>query len=74
MNILPIIQRAIARLWFWLTTPVICCGCHKVKHRAILRFLGDGLASHGFCVRREQRFIADLHEIERGNTLTPTPK
>ena len=67
-------MNALARLWFWLAVPVVCCGCHKVKHNAILGWLGDGKASHGFCGTCEQRFLDDLHEIERGNALTTTPK
>ena len=68
------IINSIRFIWFWLTVPVICSWCNRVKHHAPMGFLGDGNASHGFCSLCEQKFIADLHEIERGNALTTTRK
>ena len=44
-----------SRLWWWLTTSIICGWCHKSKHRAPLWFLGR--ASHTMCDKCHDGFV-----------------
>lgn len=37
------------RIIFWLTVDRICAWCRGSLHRAPLRRMGDGKASHGVC-------------------------